>query len=461
MTLATKTAPQEQLEQFLVKSGAQSFLDPAFAGFMDERDPLKQLRDEFVIPTRGQMAPGVDRPDESSIYFCGNSLGLLPKAVSRIVQEELQQWGEGGVNSHFSHRFGRPWVRIEETVQHQSAKLVGARPEEVAIMNTLTSNLHTLLAAFYTPSKASGGRHKILMEAKAFPSDHYAIESQIRWHGLDPKDSLICQAPREGEYLLRTEDILETIEKHGHEIAVVCFSGVQFYTGQYFEIEKITKAAQAKGCIVGWDLAHAAGNLPVQLHDWNVDFACWCSYKYLNSGPGGIAGIFVHERHANNFERNRLAGWWGHDKVTRFDMVNEFKPMSGAAGFQHSNPSVLTSAALLGSLTVFEQTSIQDLRSKSLLLTGYLHHLLTNEFSNQVLEIITPSDPEQRGCQLSLVFKQGKMIEIFEGLAKRAIIGDERKPDVIRFAPTPLYNRFEDVLQFVLELKKLVAEIYN
>ncbi|KAG0042785.1 Kynureninase (L-kynurenine hydrolase) [Gryganskiella cystojenkinii] len=454
---AKTTAPQQNLDQFLVSSGASSFLDSSFAAYMDERDPLRALRDEFVIPTRGEIAPGADRPEESCIYFCGNSLGLMPKAVARYVTEELQVWGEGAVNSHFKHRFGRPWVRIEETVQEQSAKVVGAKKDEVAIMNTLTSNLHTLFAAFYTPTET---RHKVLIESKAFPSDHYAIESQIRWHGLSPEDSLICQEPRQGELLLRTEDILETIEKHGHEIAVVCFSGVQFYTGQYFEMEKITKAAQAKGCIVGWDLAHAAGNVPVQLHDWNVDFACWCSYKYLNSGPGGIAGIFVHERHADDFARNRLAGWWGHDKATRFDMINVFKPMPGAAGFQHSNPSVLTTSALLGSLSVFEQTSMKEMRQKSFLLTGYLHHLLTTEFSTDVLEIITPTDPEQRGCQLSLVFKRGKMMEIFDGLAARAIIGDERKPDVIRIAPTPLYSRFEDVRRFVVELKELVTEKY-
>ncbi|KAI1316521.1 Kynureninase (L-kynurenine hydrolase) [Mortierella claussenii] len=455
---ATKVTPQDNLDQLLTKSTADSFLDPKFAAYMDEHDPLKDLRSEFVIPTRGEIAPGADHPDESCIYLCGNSLGLLPKAVARYVNEELQVWGEGAVNSHFKHRFGRPWVRIEETVQEQSARVVGAKKEEVAIMNTLTSNLHTLFAAFYTPTP---DRHKVLIEAKAFPSDHYAIESQIRWHKLNPETSLICQEPREGESLLRTEDILETIEKHGHEIAVVAFSGVQFYTGQYFEMEKITKAAQAKGCIVGWDLAHAVGNVPVQLHDWNVDFACWCSYKYLNSGPGGIAGIFVHERHAKDFARNRLAGWWGHDKVTRFEMVNEFKPIAGAAGFQHSNPSVLTTSALLGSLSVFEKTTMQEMRAKSLLLTGYLHHLLTTHFPTEVLEIITPQDPDQRGCQLSLVFKRGKMMEIFEGLAAKAIIGDERKPDVIRVAPTPLYTRFEDVRQFVFELMQLVGEVYN
>ncbi|KAF9426531.1 Kynureninase (L-kynurenine hydrolase) [Entomortierella beljakovae] len=453
-----KVAPQVQLDEFLAQSKASSFLDSTFAAYMDNRDPLKHLRDEFTIPTRGQMAPGVDNPNESCTYLCGNSLGLPPKATTRFVTEELQVWGEKGVHGHFTHRFGRPWVRIEETVQEQSARVVGAKKDEVAIMNTLTSNLHTLFAAFYTPTPQ---RHKVLIESKAFPSDHYAIESQIRWHKLDPKDSLICQEPREGEYLLRTEDILETIEKHGHEIAVVAFSGIQFYTGQYFEIEKITKAAQEKGCIVGWDLAHAAGNVPVQLHDWNVDFACWCSYKYLNSGPGGIAGIFVHERHGSNLDRNRLAGWWGHDKETRFDMVNVFKPIPGAAGFQHSNPSVLTTSALLGSLTVFEMTTMQEMRTKSYLLTGYLYHLLTTEFSKDTLDIITPADPEQRGCQLSLVFKNGKMMEIFEGMEARGIIGDERRPDVIRVAPTPLYNRFEDVRRFVVELKELIAEAYN
>ncbi|KAG0306872.1 Kynureninase (L-kynurenine hydrolase) [Dissophora globulifera] len=422
---AAKIAPQDQLNEYLAQSKATSFLDSTFSSFMDDRDPLSDLRSEFVIPTRGEMAPGLDRPEESCVYLCGNSLGPLPKAVSRYISEELQVWGEGGVRSHVQHRFGRPWVRVEETVQEQTARIVGAKRDEVAVMNTLTSNLHTLFAAFYTPTAE---RHKVLIESKAFPSDHYAVESQIRWHKLDPSQSMICQEPREGEFLLRTEDILETIEKHGHEIAVVCFSGIQFYTGQYFEMEKITRAAQAKGCIVGWDLAHAAGNVPTQLHDWNVDFACWCSYKYLNSGPGGIAGIFVHERYATDFGRNRLAGWWGHDKVTRFDMVNEFKPIPGAAGFQHSNPSVLASTALLGSLSVFEKTSMQEMRAKSYLLTGYLYHLLTTEFTSDILEIITPTDPEQRGCQLSLVFKDGKMMEVFDELSARGVIGDERKP---------------------------------
>ncbi|KAG0234162.1 Kynureninase (L-kynurenine hydrolase) [Actinomortierella wolfii] len=457
LPLAINANPIDTLQQRLAESKAKSFLDPDFAAFMDKHDPLRELRNEFVIPTRGEIAPGADRPDEPCTYLCGNSLGLMPKNVSKYIQEELTVWGEGAVQSHFKHRFGRPWARIEETVQEQSARVVGAKKDEVAIMNTLTSNLHTLFAAFYTPTPE---RHKVLIETKAFPSDHYAVESQIRWHGLDPATSLICQSPRKGEYLLRTEDILETIEKHGHEIAVVCFSGIQFYTGQFFEIEKITKAAQAKGCIVGWDLAHAAGNVPLKLHDWNVDFACWCSYKYLNSGPGGIAGLFVHERYANDFSRNRLAGWWGHDKVTRFDMVNEFKPMAGAAGFQHSNPSVLCTSALLGSLSVFEKTSMEELRAKSKLLTAYLHHLLTTEISTAILEIITPDDPEQRGAQLSLVFKDGKMMEIFDRLCANAIIGDERKPDVIRVAPAPLYCRFEDVRFFVSELKALVAEVY-
>ncbi|KAI8069753.1 kynureninase [Gilbertella persicaria] len=328
-------------------------------------------------------------------------------------------------------------------------------------MNTLTANLHTMLVTFYRPTAS---RFKILIEKKAFPSDHYAVTSHLQSRGIDPEVGLLTIAPRSGEHILRTEDIIQLIQDD-KEIAVVMLAGIQYYTGQFFEIEKITKAGHDAGCIVGWDLAHAVGNVPLQLHDWNVDFACWCSYKYLNSGAGGIAGLFIHEKYKSDVSRPRLAGWWGHQKENRFEMLPEFVPSEGASGYQVSNPSIFTTVSLLGSLQIFEAAGgIQALRQKSLLLTGYLEKLLLNElqteFENDTIRILTPSDPTQRGCQLSLEFPEC-MMDVFDALHERGVIVDERKPTVIRVAPTPLYNTFKDVYCFVMQLKEAMKQVYH
>ncbi|KAJ3411156.1 hypothetical protein HDV05_002670 [Chytridiales sp. JEL 0842] len=322
-------------------------------------------------------------------------------------------------------------------------------------MNSLTANLHFLMVSFYTPTPQ---RFKILMEAKAFPSDYFAFSSQVQFHGFDPKEAIIELSPREGESTLRTEDILATIEKEGDKIALVLFSGVQYYTGQYFDLEKITKAGQAKGAIVGFDLAHAAGNVPVKLHEWGVDFAAWCTYKYLNAGPGGIGGAFIHSKHSLPPSRPRFSGWWGSDPSTKFKMDNVFRPVPGAMGYRLSNPSVVSTVSLLGSLQVFSQTSIDDLRSKSLLLTGFLETLLDSLGPNPGFRVLTPRDPKQRGCQLSLFFEGGIMEDVFSGLCMRGVLADERRPDVIRISPAPMYCTFVDVWRVVEALKGALGD---
>ncbi|KAI9313747.1 kynureninase [Dichotomocladium elegans] len=333
-------------------------------------------------------------------------------------------------------------------------------------MNTLTGNLHTMMASFYQPTK---DRYKILIEAKAFPSDHYAVASQLRLHGYDPKEGLIALAPREGEALLRTQDMIDAI-RGDPQIALVLFSGVQYYTGQFFDIEKVTRAGKEQGCVVGWDLAHAVGNVPLSLHDWDVDFACWCSYKYLNSGPGGIGGAFIHEKHGQDLTRPRqvpgkkkLAGWWGNEKATRFEMKPEFRPSPGAAGYQLSNPSVLATVSLLGSLQVFDSAGFESLRAKSVLLTSYLEELLDTVLADHQqaghFSILTPRDPSRRGCQLSLNFPK-RMVDVFRALEARGVIGDEREPTVIRLAPTPLYNTYTDVHRAVFCLKGVLDDMF-
>ncbi|KAI9488503.1 kynureninase [Zychaea mexicana] len=327
-------------------------------------------------------------------------------------------------------------------------------------MGTLTANLHAMMAAFYRPTAE---RFKIIIEAKAFPSDHYAVTSQIQLHGYDPSVCLVTIAPRQGEATLRTEDIIEAIQKDD-AIALVLLSGVQYYTGQFFEMEKITKAGHDQGCVVGWDLAHAVGNVPLKLHDWQVDFACWCTYKYLNSGPGNIAGVFVHENHFNDKKRPRLAGWWGNDKTNRFDMAPLFRPSEGASGYQISNPSVINVASLMGSLELFESATMPKLREKSLRLTAYLEYLLITKLQKKHMEaghfeILTPSNPEERGCQLSLDFPE-KMLTIFDALQSRGVVCDERKPTVIRIAPTPLYNTYTDVYYCVSYLEEILDQVF-
>ncbi|KAL1924141.1 uncharacterized protein VTP21DRAFT_7176 [Calcarisporiella thermophila] len=447
----------------LVKESSLSLSSFEIAAWLDERDELKGLRKEFSIPLVKDVVPLNDAEKEklgskgenTCVYFCGNSLGLLPLKSKVYVEEELDVWAKRGVVSHFNHPYGRPWVSIEDNVVGRSAELIGAKPDEVAIMNTLTGNLHYLLTSFYQPTSR---RYKILMEEKPFPSDRYAIESQLRLHGFDPADALIFQKPREGEYTLRTEDILSTIEREGESIALVLFSGVQYYTGQLFEIEKITKAGHSKGCIVGFDLAHAVGNVPMKLNEWGVDFACWCTYKYLNSGPGGIAGLFVHEKHSDvSSNRPRFGGWWGVERDVRFQMDKVFPLRVGAAGYQLSNPSVLNTVSLLGSLQIFEEVTMPKLRAKSKLLTAYLEYLLDTEIGGLLdFKIITPRDPEQRGCQLSLILSDSQFDRIFNALMAEGVVCDERRPNCIRIAPVPLYNTFMDVRKFIDILKRLI-----
>ncbi|KAI8904799.1 pyridoxal phosphate-dependent transferase [Gorgonomyces haynaldii] len=407
---------------------------------LDAQHP--NLRAQFHIPVQN---------GKEIVYFVGNSLGLQPKITQELVDQELQVWRESAVVGHHAHKYNRRWVDIDEHLLEESAKIVGAQVPEVAIMNTLTVNLHLMMVSFYRPTPK---RFKILMEHRSFPSDYFAIASQVQMHNLDPASAIIQVKPREGEYCLRTEDILEIIQNSGDEIALILFSGVQYYTGQYFDIPTITKKGQEKGCFVGWDLAHAVGNVHLKLHEWQVDFACWCTYKYLNSGPGNIGGAFIHEKHHGS-NLKRLAGWWGQNPETKFDMTNEFEPIPGANGYRLSNPSVLCCISLYGSLQVFKQTSMEALVARSKLLTGYLESQLLALESDKI-KIITPSDPKQRGAQLSVLFLNDDMMNVFEGLQRQGIHVDERKPNVIRVSPAPLYNTFEDIYKFVTALKQLL-----
>ncbi|KAJ2160575.1 Kynureninase (L-kynurenine hydrolase) [Coemansia sp. RSA 552] len=444
-----------RLEQAAAEIGL-GLEDPRFAAEMDRRDPLAHLRSEFVIPTVQQVTGGQDTgtagvsSDAECTYLCGNSLGLMPKRARRVVDEEMDEWASKGVVGHFQHSRDRAWAAYREPVVNLMAPIVGARPVEVGVMNSLTTNLHLMLAAFYRPT---GRRNKILIEHKAFPSDHYVVESQIRWHG-QPDSALLLAEPRAGEHALRTEDILALIEREGPTIALVMLGGVHYYTGTVHDMARITAAAQAAGCMVGWDLAHGAGNVPLRLHDWNVDFACWCTYKYLNSGPGGVSCFFVHERYARDPDLSRLTGWWSHDAKTRFEMTNRFEPAAGAAGFETSNTPILTSAALLGSLQVFAMTSMDALREKSLLLTSYLEHILKARVGSKV-QIITPHS--RRGAQLSVLFDPQVFPRVFGALAAAGVVCDERRPDCIRIAPVPLYNTFGDVWRCVDVISSTLA----
>ncbi|GAA5878226.1 hypothetical protein JCM8547_003161 [Rhodosporidiobolus lusitaniae] len=495
--LATRLARQ------VSASGATSLADPVLSSFLDSQDPLAPLRKLFSFPKRRTVWPDeyraykeqageADRDKDAAecVYLAGNSLGLMPRRTSEMLSEELGVWSSSGVLGHTDHAYGRPWIRIDEHVTPILAEIVGAKPSEVACMGSLTGNLHTLLTSFYRPTEK---RHKIMYEGKAFPSDAYAFASHAALHDFPPS-SLLPVYPREGEFVIRTEDILRLIEEEGDSIAVICFGAVQYYSGEWFDMEAITKAGQAKGCIVGFDCAHAVGNVPLKLHDWGVDFACWCSYKYLNSGPGGIAGLFVHERWE---DRKRLQGWWGHDKATRFAMPTAFSPLPGAAGWQFSNPSVLDVVSLLSSLQVFQEAArilpralsggqispvgpiLGSLREKSVDLTGYLELLLTSspfflpastfpstaatlESTNSLrpsFTIITPTDTSRRGAQLSLLFSPVSAMDwIFERLRERGILGDERRPGVIRFAPVPLYNSWEDAREAAQALEEVMSE---
>ena len=413
-----------------------------FAVALDRGDPLGRFRDEFHIPR--------SENGETEIYFAGNSLGLLPKRTEKYVEEELTKWKRLAVKAHFMGQ--NPWMPYHELLASPMARLVGALPTEVVTMNSLTVNLHLMMASFYRPTSE---RHRILLEEHAFPSDDYALESQAIMHGFDPAEALLRLRPGKGRHSIDTADVAEVLEREGHSIAVVLLPGVQYYTGQAFEIEAITRMAQSKGCVVGFDLAHAAGNLVLSLHEWNVDFAVWCSYKYLNSGPGSVGGCFVHERHGLHPDLPRLAGWWGHDKKSRFRMEPGFQPIPGAEGWQLSNPPILSLAAIRASLDVFmEAGGMEPLREKSVRLTAFMEWLLARELGDSV-EILTPDDPRQRGCQLSLRVKSNVAGRtVLERLEASGVTCDWREPDVIRAAPVPLYNRYEEVYRFVEILRR-------
>lgn len=416
-----------------------------FAKELDAKDPLKHFREMFYIPIMF---------GKECIYFTGNSLGLQPKRTQDYVVDELEDWASLGVEGHFHAR--NPWLPYHEIFPKQLSKIVGCKENEVVVMNQLTVNLHLLLVTFYRPTKE---RYKIICEAKAFPSDQYAFETQAKYHSFNPDEAVIEVSPREGEHTLKTEDIIATIKEHGDSVAVVLFGGVNYYTGQLFDMKTIADAAHAVGAYAGFDLAHAAGNVELHLHDWNADFACWCSYKYLNSGPGGVAGVYIHEKHAANTELPRFAGWWGYTKETRFKMEKGFEAIPTAEGWQLSNAPVLSMAAHKASLDVFEEAGIDQLHKKRKLLSGYLHYVLNDINSRQtekLIEVITPVNEEERGCQVSmLMLKDGK--KVFDELTKQGVIADWREPNVIRVAPVPLYNSFEDVYRF----GEIISSIIN
>jgi kynureninase len=419
-----------------------------FAQQLDQQDKLSNYRNLFYFPIIN---------NKPAIYFTGNSLGLQPKKTQDYILDELEDWATYGVEGHFHAR--HPWYSYHELFTEKLARLVGAKNEEVVCMNHLTVNLHLLFVSFYRPTPQ---RFKIITEAKAFPSDQYAIETQIQFHNLTVEDALIEVAPRPGEYLIREEDILQAIETHKNQLALVFFGGVNYYTGQVFNMEKITQAAHAAGAIAGFDLAHAAGNIKLELNKWGVDFAAWCSYKYLNSGPGGVSGVYINEKHAKNTQLVRFGGWWGHDKNVRFKMEKGFKPMPTAEGWQLSNAPVLSMAAHLASLDIFDEVGMDALVEKSRLLTDYLEFIINDTLkqinqTNIHLEIITPKQHEQRGCQLSIVVT-GKGRELFEDLLKHGVITDWREPDVIRLAPVPLYNSFQEMFTFGQILKHLLLK---
>ena len=417
-----------------------------FARAQDEADPLKSYREQFHFPTLGTP---------ELVYFTGHSLGLQPKAVREAVNLELDEWAKYGVEGHFHST--NPWYSYHELLTPPMAEIVGAMDSEVVCMNSLTTNIHLLFVSFYRPTKQ---RYKIISEAKMFPSDRYMLETQVQFHGFDPDDAIIEVAPRAGEKLIREEDILAAIEANADELALVFFGGVNYFTGQLFNMPRLTEAAHAVGAIAGFDLAHAAGNVPLSLHEWNVDFAAWCSYKYLNSSPGNVGAIFVHERHAKNADLPRFGGWWGHDKSTRFEMKNGFQPMEGAEGWQLSNVPILGMSAMKASLEMFAEVGMTALRDKSEKLTGYLEYtvgLLADEFPDASITVITPRDPAQRGTQLSIDIA-GRERQLFDNMIAAGVIADFREPCVIRMAPVPLYNSFEDVFIFGKVMRTLLAQ---
>lgn len=416
-----------------------------FAQDLDANDSLKNYRNQFFIP----QVNGKD-----SFYFTGNSLGAQPKAVKEAIQQELDDWAEYGVEGHFHAK--HPWYSYHELFTSSLAKIVGAKDKEVVAMNGLTQNLHLLMVSFYQPE---GKRFKIVCEGKAFPSDQYALESQVKFHGYDPKEALIEVFPRDGEHTLRLEDIKKTIEDNGDEIALVMMGGVNYYTGQVLPMKEITKIGHKVGAIVGFDLAHGAGNAKLFLNEWGVDFAAWCSYKYLNSGPGGISGVYINEKHVENKELNRFAGWWGHNKDVRFLMEPGFDPIPTAEGWQLSNAPVLAMAAHKASLEIFDEVGMPALWEKSEKLSGYLEFIIkdiTARCENAKFEIITPLAKEERGCQVSMLM-HGLGKEVFDKITEKGVIADWREPNVIRLAPVPLYNTFEDVYEFGRILEEAIS----
>jgi kynureninase len=432
MTLATS-----QLPDYAARTYAEG---------LDLDDPLRRFRDEFHFPLTAEGHP--------ETYLMGNSLGLQPKRTESFVAEELAHWRTAGVRGH--HEGAHPWMPYHEFLAAPMGRIVGGRNDEVVVMNSLTTNLHLMLATFYRPR---GKRTKILIEWQAFPSDRYAVESQILWHGLDPRESLLIAEPCAGEVGPREDELLALMERHADEIAVAVLPGVQYYSGQALDISRITREAQRLGIIAGWDLAHAVGNLPLDLHGWNVDFAVWCCYKYLNSGPGAVGGCFIHERHVRNTALPRLAGWWGHDKSTRFQMPDQFAPIPTAEGWQVSNPPILAMAAIRAALEVFDDAGgMGVLRQKSEQLTGYLIQLLDFYLAGQV-DVLTPREPSRRGCQLSLRARTPRGSGwLCEQLSARGVSTDYRHPDVLRAAAVPLYNSFVDVWTFVQVLRDCFRE---
>lgn len=405
-----------------------------YAQSQDDKDPMRGFRDRFHLPRQANGEP--------FIYLCGNSLGLQPKSTKAAIDQELLDWQNLGVEGHLHAK--NPWLPYHEFLTEKMAEIVGAKPIEVVMMNTLTVNLHLMMVSFYRPK---GKRTKILMEADAFPSDRYAISSQLKFHGYGPAEHLVELKARDGEVLIREEDIARILEEQGAEIALVLLGNTNYYTGQFFNMPEITKLAHAQGCMVGFDCAHGAGNVPLNLHDSGADFAVWCSYKYINSGPGSVSGCFVHERHAHDKDLPRFTGWWGHNKVTRFGMRDDFDPIPGVEAWQLSNPPILSLAAIKASLEVFAEAGMNNLRQKSLALTGYMEYLV-DQLPGGKISVITPRDPERRGCQLSIQVQDADK-SLYEAISAAGVIADWREPDVIRVAPVPLYNTFTEVYDFV------------
>ncbi|NND16668.1 MAG: kynureninase [Eudoraea sp.] len=410
----------------------------AFAQELDAKDPLRTYRSRYHLPVQKNGTPFV--------YLCGNSLGLQPKDTRQHIEQELTDWKNLGVEGHLHAK--NPWLPYHEFLTEAMAKVVGAKPAEVIVMNTLTVNLHLMMVSFYQPE---GRRNKILIEADAFPSDKYAAESQIKFHGLSPAECLIELKAREGEVCLREEDILEVIDTQGDEISLILLGNTNYYTGQFFDMKKITRQGHSKGCKVGFDCAHGAGNVPLNLHDSGCDFAVWCNYKYLNAGPGGMGGAFIHERHIETRDLPRFEGWWGHNKQTRFSMRDAFDPIPTAEAWQLSNPPILAMVSVWSALQLFDEAGMEMLREKSIHLTGYLEYLV-NSLGDDDIQIITPGDPDKRGSQLSIQVKNADK-ELFNRISEAGVIADWREPDVIRVAPVPMYNSYEDVFQFYSILK--------